>query len=208
MLYSCSIFYLRRSILVHRSMVTLYRLLTWRLSAPSIYSLILLVFTSYFLLQLSFHFFRFRLLLHMCPKKTFNYLSFLDSPNSIWQLLFIHTLSISLTLHISLSATLSLSLLFSSSHCLSLSLPSSLSLRHSSPPSPANRSSMLLLLPNDVEMTSFFWLCRSPSLPSSLSLALCVSITSASWQFVNTNMLQTCSQVFVRGERGEKTIAC
>lgn len=133
MLYSPSDFYLRRSILVHRNTLTLFRLLIWKLSALSLYSLILLLHlfilsssTLFPFLQTSVTF--------MCPKKTFNYLSFLDSPNSICQLLFIHTLS--LTLYISLSATLSLSLLLYSSLCLSLSLPSSLSLRHSSPPSP------------------------------------------------------------------------
>lgn len=78
--------------------------------------------------------------------------------------------------------------------CLSLLL--SLSVISFAPStSPSNRSSMLLLLPNDVEMTSFFWLCR----PLSLSPGLYCSNISASWQFVNTNMLQTCSQVFGRG---------
>lgn len=50
-------------------------------------------------------------------------------------------------------------------------------------------------------LPSFGFVGLPLSLSFYLSLALCVSITSASWQFVNTNMLQTCSQVFERRRR-------
>lgn len=132
-----------------------------------------------FLLQFPFLFFRFRLLLCV-PSRPIKPISSLSKFPTTNKTTSFHSYSLSPLPYLCLSASLSFSLFLS---FLSPLLPL---------PLIAHRCCCCCLMMSK-------WLPSFGFVGPSLSLRVSIVPTFASWQFVNTNMLQTCSQVFGRG---------